>query len=302
MKINHFCMNQDSPKFVQCSRDSLLGMCCCSPGIYYSSLAKGKPKDFNMDLLVEQLQATFCFCFVDQIVEPRPKKPSQESKSKVKDSQESYHPVDKQLEEIKAEAIFEPEPTRLVGAKVFDGSEQMSNDSQSEPDSIHGGPNSDYQTRKDVVYKATFRRMRKYFIRDFEITTRHNFQQRDYLTCLREYCTLKFSQCDIARTLVVFDCIVDSKNKLRAFPGEDRQLKATIGKLLYCYSGKLFKRMKAQPEFLEILLYFLNIQGVSNLIFSESEASFQQKVQTQLQNLRISVSWMKDFDSDSESE
>eukprot|EP00344_Euplotes_crassus_P000293 CAMPEP_0197011656 /NCGR_PEP_ID=MMETSP1380-20130617/59437_1 /TAXON_ID=5936 /ORGANISM="Euplotes crassus, Strain CT5" /LENGTH=60 /DNA_ID=CAMNT_0042434547 /DNA_START=190 /DNA_END=369 /DNA_ORIENTATION=+ len=60
--------------------------------------------------------------------------------------------------------------------------------------------------------------------------------------------------------------------------------------------------MKAQPEFLEILLYFLNIQGVSNLIFSESEASFQQKVQTQLQNLRISVSWMKDFDSDSESE
>ncbi|CAI2372664.1 unnamed protein product [Moneuplotes crassus] len=173
------------------------------------------------------------------------------------------------------------------------------NNNVSESEEVLGmtGGDLSYKTRKDIVYKATFRRMRKYFIQDFLSTTELRSQHRDYLVCLIEYCAVNFPQCDINRACVIFDCIINAKNKLGAISQEDTQLKPRIERLMYCYSQKLFRTMSAHPVFLKIMLHFLGIEGVSSLIFSEPKVSFHPKVQTHLLNLRLTAAWMKESPS-----
>mmetsp|Transcript_19659 Transcript_19659/g.19305 ORF Transcript_19659/g.19305 Transcript_19659/m.19305 type:complete len:98 (+) Transcript_19659:352-645(+) len=91
---------------------------------------------------------------------------------------------------------MEPQHELENSGRIQRTTRQKSHNYESEPEDEFtlGRPAQSYKTRKDLVYKAAFRRMRKYFTQDFRAATKHHSSGTDYISRLREYCSYKFPE------------------------------------------------------------------------------------------------------------
>ncbi|CAI2385674.1 unnamed protein product [Moneuplotes crassus] len=298
-------MTQVQFKSAQWIQHSLPNLCQCFTGPLHLHAVEETHSSNQQKLLferanrvgiepfIEELLTTYCFCFTQNVSINEPESPKDTGASAREYCKKSFHSELRPHEEVKTVPESRHQAQEVI--EESDTARYNPNNNVSESEEVLGmtGGDLSYKTRKDVVYKATFRRMRKYFIQDFLSTTELHSQHRDYLVCLREYCAINFPQYGTSRVCEIFDCIINPKDKLGVFPDQDIPLKATIGRLMHCYSQKLFKRMNNQPEFLEILLHLLGIQGVNNLVFADPRVAFDQSVQAHLLSLRARAAWMQ---------
>ncbi|CAI2381735.1 unnamed protein product [Moneuplotes crassus] len=287
---------QVDPRLTAWVKTSLTNFCCCPDEKSYLQTSQEINPSNGQQWLLENLNSAECSPTLDQLLSAYCVCTTSGNKSSqsVKPSK-TAEPCHE-----KHQLLAVSEPKRNDESKVASDSKHKShlktkgsrcdNPKKDGADSVEeftlARSSQNYKTRKDLVYKAALRRMRKYFIQDFKEATKHSLPETDYPSRLREYCAAKFPESNTDRALVVFDCIINSKGKLGAIPSEDRDLKNLTEKLMYFYSEKMFKRMRTHPEFLEALLHFLSIEGVSNLIYSDNRVSFQRKVKTHLHKLK----------------
>ncbi|CAI2379440.1 unnamed protein product [Moneuplotes crassus] len=287
---------QVDPRLAEWTKISLTNFCCCPTEKSYLKTSQGENSNNGQQWLpkvsgclesnspVKNFERTYCAGVMSYNNSYACKQSNDDAKSLHQGHQQLVISESKQHDESKVDLDSECESQSQV--KTSRRHRSKNEETESIEEFTLARPTQNYKTRRDLVYKAAFRRMRKYFIQDFKETTKHSLPETDYPSRLREYCAVKFPESNTDRVLVVFDCIVNSKGKLGAIPSEDRDLKNLTEKLMYFYSEKMFKRMRDHPEFLEMLLHFLNIEGVSNLIYSDNRVSFQRKVKTHLHKLK----------------
>ncbi|CAI2379649.1 unnamed protein product [Moneuplotes crassus] len=264
--------------------------CCCKWTNYCEnqtwlpSIADGDA----LNALFKYMQASYCFCVGGHRQENTSAKSLEVPESLHKVSQQFVHLKLEQSEESKS--IPKTEADNLLQVKA--PARHQLDHGLSEIDEELEESSLNYKTRKDVVYKAAFRRMKKYFTQDFQVAFQDHFEQRDYLIRLQEYCSLKFPESNTSQACMMLDFIINPKNKLGVIPHVNRHLKRQVGKLMSCYSLKLFRQIEFRPEFLEILLHFLTIEGVGRMIFKDHRACFQSRVQTHLHQLKERAFWI----------
>ncbi|CAI2374296.1 unnamed protein product [Moneuplotes crassus] len=288
---------QESPRLASWVENSISDFCSCQAETPHSqidqrtnhcefqtwlpSIADGDA----LNALFDCMQIIYCFCVGGHRQENTSAKSSEVAESLNKDSQQFVHPKLEQSEESKSIPKTESEDLLQVEAPA----RHQLNGRHSEADDEPEESSLKYRTRKDVVHKAAFRRMKKYFIEDFQMVTQHCSEQTSYLTKLQEYCSLRFQESNTSQACMMLDYIINPKNKLGVIPHEDRHLKRLVGKLVSCCSLKLLRQIETQPEFLEILLHFLVTEGVSRMIFEDHRVCFQSRVQIHLQQLKERV-------------
>ncbi|CAI2379840.1 unnamed protein product [Moneuplotes crassus] len=290
---NIFAINQRSLRLTSCSDDSLPSFCCCLNGKSNHLAGQdvdcwrtqqwiyGVPNLSEINSFVQYLLRNYCACVRDY---ENSSMHEQASDSISKDPQQLVDQMPKRHEESKAEPSSEHGHSSRMEASPRHL--PANNEPEATEEFTLGRVVESYKTRKDLVYKATFRRMRKHFIKDFREATKHSLSETNYPSKLREYCAAKFPASNIDRVLTAFDCVINSRGRFGSISHQDSELKSLIEKLMCFYSEKLFKIISSQPGFLEILLHFLSIEGVSSLIYSDQRVSFHRKVQTHLLQLK----------------
>ncbi|CAI2360063.1 unnamed protein product [Moneuplotes crassus] len=239
--------------------------------------------------LMEGLMKNYCVCFRNQRVHTQensiPKVPelNQKTPQKLNDHDTKCYEEDKINTKAETENIFR---IRLATELSNDDSE-----AESEEFTVRR-TQTDLSARRDVVFKAVFRRLRKYFVKDFATISGPRPSQEDYPQRLQEYCKAKFPEVRLDRVSVVFDCIINAKGKLGTIPQEDVQLKEAISKLLHFYSEKKFRLMNDHPEFFHVLLHFIRLENVVRMVFKEQRWAFRKKVKAHLKKLETFATCM----------
>ncbi|CAI2360555.1 unnamed protein product [Moneuplotes crassus] len=152
-----------------------------------------------------------------------------------------------------------------------------------------------YKSRKDVVYKAIFRRMRKFFTEDFQTTMGKKSIKSRYLQKVKEYCRIRFPNSDNEAVSTIFNCIINSRERLGKIRERDQLLKTKVADLVYMFSERRLKMMEDHPEFFDILLYFLNQPNTVNLISDEGSEEYFQKLRIHLGLLMRSATHRRVF-------
>ncbi|CAI2359396.1 unnamed protein product [Moneuplotes crassus] len=251
---------------------------------------------------MKELLAKYCICIDGhQASNPQNKASEAQKAESSKASEILVHEEAKNCNSSKSSEANNPDEHKRTDKSTLQDASRLrsktkskapKHDSDSEEFTL-GRAQLNYNTRKDVVFKAAFRRLRKYFIKEFAKDSTSRQLKEDYPQRLRDYCKAKFPEARLDRVCVIFDCIVNAKGRLGTIPQEDTQLKDTISKLLYFYSEKKFRLMNEHPEFFHVLLYFISLENVVSLIFNEQKQAFQQKVKAHLNKLKVLATCMK---------
>ncbi|CAI2386933.1 unnamed protein product [Moneuplotes crassus] len=260
-----------------------------------------KPASKNSEVIMKELITKYCICMENDSTQQE-KEGLSKSKNKkdvqkinYEESKDYKHPKEhdtKLHEEEKIPIKPSNEDAHESRPRFKSRPRALRHDSDSEEFTLYRN-RTNYNTRKDVVFKATFRRLRKFFIKDFATSAGNNSWAEDYPQRLREYCRQKFPEAHLDRVCTIFDCVINFKGKLGTIPQEDPQLKDAMNKLLYFYSEKKFRLMNPHPEFFHVLLHFISLENVASLVFNEQRQTFKQKVRAHLQKLKVFATLMK---------
>ncbi|CAI2376299.1 unnamed protein product [Moneuplotes crassus] len=300
---NIFGTNKPSPRLVSWTECLLANFCCCldeernlqtneeSNSCKMQKWLPRNSKNLEINPFIQAYFRTYCVCIKNVSSSRALVNSSNATEADHKDSKTLADSEPKQHDESVMEPQHEPENS----GRIQRTTRQKLHNYESEPEDEFtlGRPAQSYKTRKDLVYKAAFRRMRKYFTQDFRAATKHHSPETNYMSRLREYCSYKFPESNSDRICVAFDCVINAKGRFGVIPNQDTELKSLIEKLMHFYSEKIFKKIGSQSGFWDILLYFLSIEGVSSLIFSDQRVSFQRKVKAHLHKLKERVSQMR---------
>ncbi|CAI2385963.1 unnamed protein product [Moneuplotes crassus] len=150
-----------------------------------------------------------------------------------------------------------------------------------------------YKSRKDVIYKAIFRRMRKFFMDDFLTTMGKKSIKSRFPQKVKDYCSFRFPACENETVSVIFNCIINSKEKICKIRSRDQPLRKKVSELVYMFSERRLKEMEEHPEFFEILMYFLNQPNTLNLISEDGTQEYLQKLRECLEQLAIVAAYRR---------
>ncbi|CAI2385494.1 unnamed protein product [Moneuplotes crassus] len=126
---------------------------------------------------------------------------------------------------------------------------------------------SKYSLRKDVIYKAIFRSLRKFLINDFKeffdftrCVKRFNTETNgELISMIRLYIHQKFDNaCDHLELLLLqILCIIDPKQKYCTIsPSTQAKYKEALS-LFYCYSKRRLSQQLESEELVTLVLHFL---------------------------------------------